>query len=121
MMTELNVLPRKEICSDGLLISYRAFYTLTWRDGRSGNFKGPADDMYKCRLAQTRGNHLYDTVCRADSLFYFLPLLLAITAARKFGANLFVSVTVAGALIYPTIIELKNGNAETDFSGFQSC
>ncbi len=57
----------------------------------------------------------------ADSLFYFLPLLLAITAARKFGANLFVSVTVAGALIYPTIIELKNGNAETDFSGFQSC
>ncbi|MCY8994991.1 PTS beta-glucoside transporter subunit IIBCA [Bacillus inaquosorum] len=53
----------------------------------------------------------------ADSLFYFLPLLLAITAARKFGANLFVSVTVAGALIYPTIIELKNGNAETDFFG----
>ncbi|MED0587856.1 PTS beta-glucoside transporter subunit IIBCA [Bacillus subtilis] len=53
----------------------------------------------------------------ADSLFYFLPLLLAITAARKFGANLFVSVTVAGALIYPTIIELKNSNAETDFFG----
>ncbi|QQF63018.1 PTS glucose transporter subunit IIA [Bacillus mojavensis] len=53
----------------------------------------------------------------ADSLFYFLPLLLAITAARKFGANVFVSVTVAGALIYPTIIELKNGNADTDFFG----
>ncbi|MEC1601183.1 beta-glucoside-specific PTS transporter subunit IIABC [Bacillus halotolerans] len=53
----------------------------------------------------------------ADSLFYFLPLLLAITAARKFGANVFVSVTVAGALIYPTIIELKNGSADIDFFG----
>ena len=33
----------------------------------------------------------------ADSLFYFLPILLAVTSARKFGANQFVAMTVAGA------------------------
>ncbi|KKB73984.1 MULTISPECIES: beta-glucoside-specific PTS transporter subunit IIABC [Bacillus] len=53
----------------------------------------------------------------ADSLFYFLPLLLAVTAAKKFGANMFVALTIAGALIYPSIIELKNSGADAEFFG----
>ncbi|MEK5271559.1 PTS beta-glucoside transporter subunit IIBCA [Aeribacillus sp. FSL K6-8394] len=43
----------------------------------------------------------------ADSLFYFLPLLLAVTSARKFGSNPFVAMTAAGALIYPTIVTMR--------------
>ncbi|REJ11880.1 MAG: PTS beta-glucoside transporter subunit IIABC, partial [Bacillaceae bacterium] len=43
----------------------------------------------------------------ADSLFYFLPLLLAVTSARKFGSNAFVAMTAAGALIYPTIVTMR--------------
>ncbi|MGN7854787.1 beta-glucoside-specific PTS transporter subunit IIABC [Exiguobacterium sp. 22311] len=53
----------------------------------------------------------------ADSLFYFLPILLAVTSARKFGANQFVAMTVAGALIYPTIIQLKTDEVATTFFG----
>lgn len=53
----------------------------------------------------------------ADSLFYFLPILLAVTSARKFGANQFVAMTVAGALIYPTIIQLKTDAVATTFFG----
>ncbi|MGI1820890.1 beta-glucoside-specific PTS transporter subunit IIABC [Exiguobacterium sp. TRN 1102] len=53
----------------------------------------------------------------ADSLFYYLPVLLAVTSARKFGANQFVAMTVAGALIYPSIIQLKNEAVPTDFFG----
>lgn len=53
----------------------------------------------------------------ADSLFYFLPILLAVTSARKFGANQFVAMTVAGALIYPTIIQLKTEAVATTFFG----
>ncbi|KQS45484.1 beta-glucoside-specific PTS transporter subunit IIABC [Exiguobacterium sp. Leaf196] len=53
----------------------------------------------------------------ADSLFYFLPILLAVTSARKFGANQFVAMTVAGALIYPTIIQLKTDAVTTTFFG----
>ncbi|WP_214770332.1 MULTISPECIES: beta-glucoside-specific PTS transporter subunit IIABC [unclassified Exiguobacterium] len=53
----------------------------------------------------------------ADSLFYFLPILLAVTSARKFGANQFVAMTVAGALIYPTIIQLKADAVATTFFG----
>lgn len=53
----------------------------------------------------------------ADSLFYFLPILLAVTSARKFGTNQFVAMTVAGALIYPTIIQLKTDAVATTFFG----
>jgi len=53
----------------------------------------------------------------AGSLFYFLPILLAVTSARKFGANQFAAMTVAGALIYPTIIQLKTDAVTTTFFG----
>ena len=52
----------------------------------------------------------------ADSLFYFLPLLLAVTTARKFQGNVFVALTIAGALIYPTIIQLKRMVQQRTFS-----
>lgn len=35
-----------------------------------------------------------------DAFFMFLPIILAITAARKFGASVFTAVTLAGALLY---------------------
>ncbi|MFD1884465.1 beta-glucoside-specific PTS transporter subunit IIABC [Paenibacillus wenxiniae] len=53
----------------------------------------------------------------ADSLFYFLPLLLAVTTARKFGGNTFTALTIAGALVYPSIVELKTAGTETVFFG----
>lgn len=53
----------------------------------------------------------------ADSLFYFLPALLAVTTARKFGGNMFTALTIAGALLYPQIIQLKTEGTETHFFG----
>ncbi|HKS34926.1 MAG TPA: beta-glucoside-specific PTS transporter subunit IIABC [Enterobacteriaceae bacterium] len=53
----------------------------------------------------------------SDSLFYFLPLLLAITSARKFGANVFVAVSLAGALVYPSIQTLFDSGREVMFWG----
>lgn len=46
-----------------------------------------------------------------DSLFYFLPMILAFTAARKFGANPFTAVVIAGVLLYPSLTApLEAGN-----------
>lgn len=44
----------------------------------------------------------------SDACFVFLPLLLAFSSAKKFGANQFVAVTLAGAMIYPSIIDAFN-------------
>ncbi|MGZ7445091.1 beta-glucoside-specific PTS transporter subunit IIABC [Paenibacillus sp. TH7-28] len=41
-----------------------------------------------------------------NSVFYFLPLLLAISTARYFGANMFVSLTIMGALLEPNFTGL---------------
>lgn len=43
----------------------------------------------------------------ADSFYYFLPLMLAVTTARKFDGNIFVALSIAGALVYPSIAALK--------------
>jgi len=40
----------------------------------------------------------------SDAAFYFLPFLLAVTSARKFKTNEFLALTVAGSMMYPTIL-----------------
>lgn len=53
----------------------------------------------------------------ADSLFYYLPLLLAFTAARKFGANPFTAVVIAGVLLYPSLTTLFDNQEIIQFLG----
>ena len=48
----------------------------------------------------------------SDAVFYFLPVLLAVTSAKKFKANTFLALAVAGAMEYPTLVTLF-GNAAT--------
>ena len=40
----------------------------------------------------------------ADAAFYFLPILIAFAAGKKFGANPFLTAAVVGVLIHPNII-----------------
>lgn len=54
------------------------------------------------------------------SVFYFLPVLLAFTSARRFGASPYISALIGAALINPDFIGLMGnaGNgAATDFFG----
>lgn len=43
----------------------------------------------------------------ADSFFFFLPMILAVPAARKFGANVYTSLSLAGALIYTNVANVN--------------
>ena len=52
----------------------------------------------------------------ADSFINFLPLALAITAAKYFNAAQFTSMAIAGALVYPSIVAL-NGVPDVTFFG----
>lgn len=54
------------------------------------------------------------------SVFYFLPVLLAFTSARRFGASPYLSALIGSALLYPDFIALlgQQGNgATTSFIG----
>lgn len=40
----------------------------------------------------------------SDCMFYFFPFLLAAAAAKKFRTNMYMALSLAGALMYPTIL-----------------
>ncbi len=45
----------------------------------------------------------------SDAVFQFLPFLLAVTAAKRFRANQFVSMAIAGALVYSATLAVIPG------------
>ncbi|WP_434578598.1 beta-glucoside-specific PTS transporter subunit IIABC [Thermoanaerobacterium thermosaccharolyticum] len=44
-----------------------------------------------------------------DSFFYFFPIFLGFTAAKKFNANQFVGMTLGAILVYPTFASMMAG------------
>ncbi|WP_280633354.1 glucose PTS transporter subunit IIA, partial [Paenibacillus polymyxa] len=53
----------------------------------------------------------------SDAIFYFLPIFLAFTAAKKLKVNPFVAVSLAGALIHPSLVEIVSNSQTIDFFG----
>lgn len=49
--------------------------------------------------------------------FTFLPVLIAITASKKFGVNTYVAVVIACALVCPDYIAMVEANEAVDFLG----
>ncbi|WP_010238196.1 PTS transporter subunit EIIC [Clostridium arbusti] len=52
-----------------------------------------------------------------DGAFYFLPVLLAISAAKKFETNAYLAVAVAAVMIHPDFISLVNAGKPISFIG----
>ncbi len=48
-----------------------------------------------------------------DAAFYFLPIILAVSAAKKFRCNEYLAAAVGGILIHPNFISLVNTAKET--------
>src|SRR5699024_8431125 len=55
-----------------------------------------------------------------DALFYFFPVFLGFTAAKKFGSNHFIGMAIGAAIVYPTLVsamEFGAKGAHTLFDG----
>ena len=52
-----------------------------------------------------------------DAIFYFLPLFLAINAAKRFRTNQFTSMAIAGGLVYPSIVAFATATTPVTFMG----
>ncbi|WP_405153510.1 beta-glucoside-specific PTS transporter subunit IIABC [Paenibacillus sp. FSL K6-0108] len=53
-----------------------------------------------------------------DGAFYFLPIILAISAARKLGSNMYIAAALAAGIMHPTITALL-ANGDTTFVGIK--
>lgn len=83
----------------------------------SGIMKGSLIILAAVNLVP-RDSHTYlvlDAI--ADSAFYFLPMMLAVTAAKKFKASMFAAVTVAGVMLYPTLTVVMEAGGNLSFAG----
>ncbi|MDW6091792.1 beta-glucoside-specific PTS transporter subunit IIABC [Vibrio rhizosphaerae] len=83
----------------------------------SGVLKGILSILTALNWLSPTQNEYIILSAASDSIFYFLPVLLAITSSRKFGANTFVSVSIAGAIIYPSIQALYASGQDVSFFG----
>ncbi len=86
--------------------------------------------MLKALLVVFTTYHLMDAegstykilAAAGNSVFYFLPLFLAISAARIFKANMFISLAIVAALLEPNFTAMVTGMAQPLISlGFPQC
>lgn len=49
----------------------------------------------------------------ADAAFYFLPILLANSAAKKFGCNPYLAMMIGGILLHPNFVSMVAASKET--------
>lgn len=50
----------------------------------------------------------------ADAAFYFLPFLIANSAAKKFKCNPYMAMSIAGVILHPTFINMVNTAKEAE-------
>ena len=52
-----------------------------------------------------------------DGVYYFLPLMVAVTAAKKMGTNPFLAMGLAGIMMHPTLLTLGEVGTRVAFFG----
>lgn len=55
----------------------------------------------------------------SDSIYYFLPILLACSTAEYFKCNKFVAMALAGILVHPDLITMLTGDSVIELLGFE--
>ena len=68
-------------------------------------------------LSSTDGTYLV-WYAIANGFFYFLPIILGYTAAKKFGCSEFTGMAIGAALVYPDMVDITSGEVlGTVFAG----
>lgn len=68
-------------------------------------------------LLSTDSQNFYIISMVADTAFYFLPVLIAYTAAKKFNCSPFLAVVMGGILLHPNFAALVSAGEPVHFLG----
>jgi len=72
----------------------------------AGIIKGIVAIMAACGLSAATSPMYVILNAAGDGFFQFLPILIALTSARRFKVNEFTAIAIAAALVYPDIATL---------------
>lgn len=70
----------------------------------AGMLKGVLVALSSAGLLDSAGGTYQIFYSLADAMFYFMPLALAFSAAKRFKANPFIAFAIVSAMIYPNIL-----------------
>ena len=93
------------------------FHPVLWPLAGAGLFKAFLSLFATLKWVDTTSSGYAVLNAASDSLIYFLPIVLAIPAAKRFKANQFTAVAVAGALVHPSVIGLGAVEGDVTFFG----
>ena len=79
------------------------FHPILWPLAGAGLFKAFLAMFATFGWIDTTGTTYTVLNASSDALIYFLPIFLAVTSAKRFKANQFTAMAIAGALVYPSI------------------
>ncbi|MDN6626327.1 MAG: PTS transporter subunit EIIC [Pisciglobus halotolerans] len=71
----------------------------------SGIIKGLLALLTGTNLVSDTGSFYLIVNAMADAVFYFLPILIGFSAAKRLGGNQLLTAVIGGAISYPTILE----------------
>lgn len=85
----------------------------------AGVLRGILVLLVKCNLMSDKTGTYHILFSAGDAVFYFLPILLAFTAAKRFKVNPFIAAVIGASLIDPNITGLvtKGNGSMTNFFG----
>lgn len=72
----------------------------------SGIIKGLTSLLVALNLIENTSGTYYILYGIGDALFYFFPVVLGYTSAKKFKLNEFVGMIIGAVLVYPSIVNL---------------
>ncbi len=93
------------------------FHPILWPLAGAGLFKAFVSMFATFKWLDTESTEYVVLNAASDALIHFLPMLLAITAAKRFKTNQFTSMAIAGALVYPSIVGLTAAEGPLTFFG----
>ncbi|QWW20218.1 PTS glucose transporter subunit IIA [Schaalia sp. 19OD2882] len=78
----------------------------------SGILKGILALLTEFNLVQT-GTSTYTIIdAMSSSMFYFLPIIIGFTAAKRLGSDPIVVAIIGGVLVFPSIVTMSNPKSE---------
>lgn len=84
----------------------------------AGVLKGALALLTALKLLSSESETCLVLSAMADSAFYFLPVLLGASAARRFGGSPYICAAIAGVLLHPAITEAFAAGPSLHFFGF---
>ncbi|MGO4956868.1 beta-glucoside-specific PTS transporter subunit IIABC [Luteococcus sp. Sow4_B9] len=109
--------PKGSLLNQFIQLISSIFLPVLWPLSGAGLFKAFLAAATTFKWISTSSTTYAILNASADALFNFLPIFLAVTAAKRFKANQFTAMAIAGALVYPTIIALNVPGQKVEFFG----